>query len=193
MPSNLVLQTLRHVWLTIEPLNVPMAVIGGIALAAWKHVRATKDIDLLLGIGKESLDRVLPRLDAAGIRPKRSRSATKLGHLELVQLLYEPPEAMMDLQVDLLLGDSPYHRVAIQRRVPTKLPELDIEIAVLACEDLVLHKLMAGRMIDLADAVALLRVNRNTLDLDYLNHWADGMKVNKVLARVRDEALLPEN
>jgi len=40
--------------------------------------------------------------------------------------------------------------------------------AVLACEDLILHKLMAGRIIDRADAAALLRANRGALDLDYL-------------------------
>jgi len=157
-------------------------------LAAWKHVRATKDIDLLLGLGKENLDLVLPRLIAAGIRPKRSRTTIKLGHLELVQLLYEPPEALMDMQVDLLLADSPYHRIAIERRVPTTLPDLDVQIAVLACEDLILHKLLAGRMIDLADAVALLRVNQDAIDFDYLNHWAGSLEVDNDLTRVWKEA-----
>ena len=173
MPGELVLQTLRHVWQTLKPLNVPMAVIGGLALAAWKHIRATKDIDLLLGIGADELDPVLRQLQAAGMRPKHSPPLTILGRLELVQLLYEPPEALMDLQVDLLLANSEYHREALSRRIPTTLPGLEAEIAVLACEDLILHKLLAGRLIDRADAVALLRLNRETLDFDYINRWAD--------------------
>ena len=188
MPGELVLQALRHVWRTLEPLNVPMAVIGGIALAAWKHVRATRDIDLLLGIGRENLDPVLQRLAAAGLRPKRTPPVTALGHLELVQLLYEPPNALMNLQVDLLLANSEYHREALTRRVPTTLPGLDVEIAVLACEDLVLHKLLAGRTIDLADAVALLRANRDTLDLNYLSRWAGKLAVETELAGVQKEA-----
>jgi hypothetical protein len=188
VPSELVLQALRHVWLALAPLNIPKAVIGGIALAAWKHVRATRDIDLLLGVGADRLDLVMQRLAAASVRPKRSPAATKLGQLDLVQLLYEPPEALMDLQVDLLLADSPYHRIALERRVATVLPDLNLEIAVLTCEDLVLHKLLAGRMIDLADTVALLRANRDSLDLDYLNRWADGLDVRGDLARVWEEA-----
>ena len=33
MPGNIVLQTLRHVWLTLAPLNILVALIGGLALA----------------------------------------------------------------------------------------------------------------------------------------------------------------
>ncbi|MBN1393553.1 MAG: nucleotidyl transferase AbiEii/AbiGii toxin family protein [Pirellulales bacterium] len=189
MPGNLVLQTLRHVWLAIKPLDVPMAAVGGIALAAWKHVRATKDIDLLLGVGADSLDAIIPRLAEAGIRQKRARLSIKLGQMELVQLFYEPPEAMIDMQIDLLLADSPYHKVALQRCVSATLPEMDVEIAVLSCEDLILHKLLAGRMIDLADASALLRANQNALDLEYLNRWAEALRVNDLLARVSEEAI----
>ncbi|MEN6452212.1 MAG: nucleotidyl transferase AbiEii/AbiGii toxin family protein [Thermoguttaceae bacterium] len=185
MASELVLKTLRHVWLTLKPLNVPMAVVGGLALATWKHIRATRDIDILLGIPVEKLAPVLERLDAVGIRPKSGPSPVSLGHLKLVQLLYEPPESFMELQVDLLLADSPYHRVALERSVPTLLPELDIEISVLACEDLILNKLSAGRLIDLADAAALLQANRDNLDTEYLNRWAGELGVAAELAKVR--------
>jgi hypothetical protein len=156
-----------------------MAVVGGLALAAWKHVRATRDIDLLLGIAPEDLEPVFERLAAAGIRLKQGASPTSLGPLNVLQFVYEPPESLMELQIDLLLADSPYHRVALERSVPTRLPELDIEVRVLACEDLILHKLLAGRMIDLADAAALLRANRDTLDLDYLNRWAASLEVDR--------------
>ena len=66
--------------------------------------------------------------------------------------------------------------------------DYDIEVAVLVCEDLILHKLLAGRMIDLADAVALLRANRAGLDLDYLNRWAGDLEVATELAGVWNEA-----
>jgi hypothetical protein len=188
VPGELVLNTLRHVWRTLRPLNIPMAVIGGLALAAWKHIRATKDIDLLLGAKPDDLDPILRQLLAAGMRPKRDPPVTRLGRLKLVQLLYEPSEALMELQIDLLLADSEYHQGALARRVPTNVPGLDMEIAVLACEDLVLHKLLAGRMIDLADAVALLRANRSSLDLNYLRRWAGQLALDAELAGVWKEA-----
>ena len=192
MPVEVVLNTLRHVWLTLKPLNVPVAVVGGIALATWKHVRATRDVDLLLDIEEKELSRVLQSLLDAKLRPKRDLSVTDLGQLGVIQLLYEPPETFMDLQVDLLLAKSDYHRNALERRVPVQLADLDIEIAVLACEDLILHKLLAGRVIDRADAAALLRANRESLEFDYLLQWSDGLVLGKELAEVWNEAFPDE-
>jgi hypothetical protein len=36
---------------------------------------------------------------------------------------------------------------------------------------LIVHKLLAGRMLDRADAIALVRANRDTLDFTYLQEW----------------------
>jgi len=52
-----------------------------------------------------------------------------------------------------------------------QLPGVEIEIFVLACEDLILHKLAAGRVVDRVDAAALLRANRLALDMTYLQGW----------------------
>ena len=177
MPPEAVLTALRHVWLTLQPLGLPMAVMGGLALAAWKYVRATRDVDILVGISPGRIDRVLEHLCAAGVRPKREPPVASLGQLEIAQLLYEPPEAFLDLQIDLLLGKSAYHDEALRRRIPLSLPGLDIPVAVLTCEDLILHKLLAGRIIDRADAAALLRANRAELDLAYLRRWIDGLRL----------------
>ena len=49
--------------------------------------------------------------------------------------------------------------------------------ADLACEDIILHKLAAGRLIDRADIIALVRANSRTLDLDYLAKWSDELRL----------------
>lgn len=193
MPADAVLRTLRHVWLTLRPLEVPVAVMGGLALAAWKHVRATQDVDLLLGIRQSDPSYLLQTLREADIRPKRDPPATTLSQLEMIQLVYEPPGTYLDLQIDLFLAKSPYHQEALQRRVPIRLPDLDVEIAVLACEDLILHKLQAGRIIDRADAATLLRANRESLDLGYLLQWVRNLQLTSELAEIWREALPGES
>jgi hypothetical protein len=92
MPGEVVLKALRHVWLTLESLKVPAAVMGGIGLAAWKHIRATRDIDLLVSIRGHDFAAILRQLRAAEIRPKSDWSTTSLGQFNVIQLLYEPPE-----------------------------------------------------------------------------------------------------
>jgi hypothetical protein len=166
--AEVLLKALKHVWASLEPLQAPMAVMGGLALAAWRHVRATRDVDLLVGVSENDLESLLRTLTSAGLRTKHQRPLTTLGSLQILQLLYEPPGAYVDLQIDLLLAQSEYHRQALARRVPTRLANLNLDLYVLACEDLIVHKLLAGRIVDRADAVMLLRANRANLDLDYL-------------------------
>lgn len=188
MPGEVVLAALGHVWLTLQPLSVPMAVMGGLALATWKVVRATRDVDILVGIGAGEVAPILSRLSAVGVRPKRSPPVNELGELKVVQLQYEVPEAFVEVQVDLLLGASEYHRAALARRTPVQLPDLDFSIAVLACEDLILHKLLAGRVIDRVDVAGLLRANRGALDFGYLGRWADRLQCLGALREVGREA-----
>lgn len=192
MPADALLRALRHVWLTLEPLDLPMAVMGGLAMATWKSVRATRDVDLLLEAQEHDPNDLLARLRAAGMRPKREPPTTTLGELDIAQLLYEPPDTFVDLQIDLFLARSPYHVQSLQRRVFTRLPHLDVEIAVLACEDLILHKLLAGRIIDRADAAALLRANRRSLDVDYLARWTRTLKLTREFTQAWNDAL-PED
>jgi hypothetical protein len=86
-------------------------------------------------------------------------------------------------------AESEYHGKALERRVPLRLPDLDVQVAVLTCEDLILHKLLAGRIIDRADAAALLRANRESLDLPYLLGWASQLNLASQLGEVWKEAL----
>jgi len=182
--ADALLRSLRRVWLVLEQRGIPAALLGGLALATWKHVRATRDIDLLVGVGQDELDRLLACLGAAGIRPKRSPPITPLGQLEVVRLFYEPEDAFLELQIDLLLARSEYHQEALRRRIPTQLPDLDVTLAVLTCEDLILHKLQAGRLIDRVDTASLLKVNRPTLDMRYLTGWAHRLGVGGEFAEI---------
>jgi hypothetical protein len=171
MTAEIVLQTLRHAWATLAPLGLPMALMGGLSVAVWKHSRATRDVDLLLDLGPLPAEDLVQALDGKGLRALRHPPVHRIGPSRILQLVYEPPGTFLELRVDLLFADSDYQRQALARRVPARLPGVDIEIFVLSCEDLILHKLLAGRLLDLADVAALLRANRDTLDQGYLRNW----------------------
>jgi hypothetical protein len=188
MAGELVLKALKHVWVQLDALHLPMALMGGVALAVWKHVRATRDVDLLVDVGAADLDQLIRRLAQEGVRPKRHPPVLTLGPTRILQLLYEPPGTFLELQVDLLLADAEYPREALTRRVPARLSGLDIEIFVLSCEDLILHKLVAGRLIDQSDAAALLRGNRATLDFGYLQNWVARLGLRSEWSRAWDGA-----
>jgi hypothetical protein len=188
MSSETVLKTLRHAWLSLSPLQVPMAVMGGLALAAWKHVRTTRDVDILVDMDPQQAAATLPILLRQGFRPKRRPPVVALDKFRVLQMLYEPPGAFVDLQVDLLLTDSEYPRLALARRVPTRLPGLNLDLFVLSCEDMILHKLLSGRIIDRADAAALLRLNRPGLEFAYILGWVGNLALSAEFSEVWREA-----
>lgn len=48
MATEAVLETLRQLWLVLRQNSVVAAVVGGLALATWRHPRTTLDVDVLL-------------------------------------------------------------------------------------------------------------------------------------------------
>ncbi len=108
MAAKAVLETLRHVWLTLGQLEIPAAVVGGLALAIWKYPRATRDVDIMVSLTDSSLDDLVNALVEKGIRVHENSTPINLGHTDVVQLSYEPPDAWIEVPLDLLVAKSAY-------------------------------------------------------------------------------------
>ncbi len=172
MVSDTVAGVLRVAWAAVGEMGLPAAVMGGIALTAWRHPRNTRDVDLLIGVSPMAdPDAILRGMQAHGFRPMRYPALVSVGPARFLQLLYTPSGTFVDIKVDLQLAESPYQRTALDRRRPFDWPEHHLKVDALTCEDLILHKLMAGRLIDRADVVRLIDANRDYLDYRYLARW----------------------
>jgi hypothetical protein len=188
MAGESVRAILNHVLSALEPLGYPIALIGGAALAAWNHPRATRDVDLLIGVSAKGFENVAERLRAANCRPKSEPIVRSVGAMSVAQFLYTPPGEFYDAQFDLWLADSDLYRSAIARRVRRDLPGVDHPINVINCDDLILFKLSAGRIIDRADAAMLLRENRNAIDYNYLDDWLVRLDLTREFIDIWSEA-----
>ncbi len=73
MAAKAVLETLRHVWLTIRKMDIDAAVVGGIAMAAWRHPRATRAVDVMVSLSEDQLDRLITALLAANVKRKKAK------------------------------------------------------------------------------------------------------------------------
>ena len=76
---------------------------------------------------------------------------------------------------DFVAVEIEYQQAALQRARQEKLAG-DISTRVLTVEDIIVHKLIAGRSRDDADVEAILDANHD-LDRDYLNHWLEQWEV----------------
>lgn len=193
MASEGVLATLHAAWRALLPLDAPMAVIGGLALSAWNHARFTRDADILVSIDPSRLEAAITALRAGGFHPKHSPATLTVDGQTIVQFTHLPESALLPFQFDLLVANSDFQRDAIGRGVERSIPGGDARIRIVRPDDLVILKLAAGRMIDLADAAMLLRENRADIDLARVAEQARVLGLVKSLDTVWHEAFPDES
>jgi hypothetical protein len=188
MAGELLLSALRHVWATLAALKIDMALMGGIAVAAWQHLRNTRDVDLLVSVQHVGEQELLQKLMENGFKFLHDPPFVEVGGARILQLTYEPPGKFLEIRVDLFLAQSAYHQQALARRNAISLPGMTEPVFILSCEDLILFKLMAGRLIDRSDSAHLFRANRGSLDIAYLKKWTRSLNLEVPFRDVWDEA-----
>ncbi len=135
--------------------------IGGVAVQRWGNPRFTQDIDLTLltGFGNEEkfvdalLTELLPR------RPDAREFA-----LTRRVLLAKTPEGV---EVDIALGVLPFEERTVTR---ASLWEVRKGVTLTTCsaEDLVVHKVFAGRDLDWGDVERVLTRQHGKLNLNQI-------------------------
>ena len=179
MASDIVLRALGQAWQCLDSFPGRKAVFGGLALSAWNHSRSTKDVDIIFDPAGTPLHLILAKLGAADFRAKGRNAVIRLDDAEYIQVLYEPRDALMPIQVDLLMANSEFESQALNRSELLSVPELGRDVAVVRCEDLIVMKLRAGRLIDRADVVALLRANRESMEMAHRGKWVQNYRLHR--------------
>ena len=169
MASEGVLATLEEGWRALERVDAPKAVIGELALTAWKHARYTRDADVLVAVDRHRVGDIVAALTAAGFRPRHDPPLRVIDGQGIVQFTFQPADALMPYQFDVLLASGDFQRHSIERAVPWPLPGGGGEVRAVRPDDLVVIKLLAGRIIDRADAAMVLRENLADLDFQRLH------------------------
>lgn len=151
---------LRAVTDELEAAGLPYMVIGGVANLVWGVPRATFDADLTVWVEPAGEKKAVRRLAKAF----KAIPADPLGFMEETRVL---PLEVEGTRVDLIFGQLPYERRAIERAVPVALAGKKVRVCT--PEDLVLHKLLAERPKDEEDLKGLARRKGGKLDRAYLD------------------------
>ncbi|MCA9160167.1 MAG: nucleotidyl transferase AbiEii/AbiGii toxin family protein [Planctomycetales bacterium] len=181
MTPNLVIQTLDRIWTELESRGVVATLVGGLALPIWNYPRSTQDIDLLLAVDDDQ--QLLSICEALDCRPKRQPAIVELGSVRVLQAEYSPPGEYVEIDVDFLIGQSEFLQSLSSRNIAIDFAGLENRIRVATCEDLILLKMQAGRLIDLADCQRLIELNPD-LDRVYLELWAGKLNLTSELDKL---------
>lgn len=148
--------------------RIEYALAGGWAYSALVEPRATTDIDLLMLVERPSREALLalmsPIFPSVVVHP-----APMMFHGVSIWRTVGIRQGT-EIVVDLLLADSNFLKHALARRQRVELGELSVPILTL--EDLILLKLLAGRLQDLAD-LEKIREREAELHVNwaYVSEW----------------------
>jgi hypothetical protein len=138
--------------------------IGGQAVLLYGEPRLTKGIDITLGIGPERFPDALNIVNGLGW--KVLVEAPDIFVSETMVLPCLEPE--MGIRVDLIFSVSHYERQAMERARRVPIGRAHVRFA--SIEDLIIHKIIAGRPRDLEDVRIVLTKNPG-VDLTYIRRW----------------------
>lgn len=136
----------------LDKESIPYMVIGGQAVLLHGEPRLTKDIDVTLAAGLERLDAILRAARAAGLDPLVDPQ-----EFTPRTLVLPCKDTSSQIRVDFILSFSPYEAAAVGRARRITLDRAEVRFA--SVEDLIIHKILAGRPRDLEDVRSILLKN----------------------------------
>ena len=165
---------LEQIAKTFDAHGIPYMLIGGQAVLLYGEPRLTQDVDITLGIGPDHLDAVLQAVTVL-----RWRVLVTDVEAFVRKTLVLPCQTRDDgIRVDLIFSFSPYERRAIERA--RLVPVGGERVRFASPEDLIIHKIVAGRPRDLEDVAGIL-VRNPDVDIAYIEKYL--AQFEEVLAR----------
>jgi len=162
-------------------------IIGGQAVLLYGEPRLTKDIDITLGVGPEFLDRLLQISKELELRVLVSDVQEFVSQTYVLPVL----DVQSGFRVDFIFSNSMYEKTALERVSKVKIGKS--KVCFTSVEDLIVHKIIAGRPRDIEDIKNVILRNQE-YDRDYVVKWLkkfDGELDTDYMKRF--EKLMPES
>jgi hypothetical protein len=171
-------ELLAEIVRALDAAEVPHMVAGSLASTHHGEPRSTQDIDLVIDPSEATLAAFV-----AGLDSERFYVGDALGALERRDQ-FNVIDLTTGWKVDLVIRkDRAFSRSELDRRQPVVIAGVSTSVAT--AEDTILAKLEwakeGGSERQRRDVVAMLTVQRDTLDTDYLYRWADELGVSEDL------------
>jgi hypothetical protein len=156
-------ELLKNIAVALDAGGFPYMVIGGQAVLVYGEPRLTKDIDITVGASLDRLTALVRLVETVDLEilvdPDEFTTKT---------LVLPCRDRWTGIRVDFMFCWSIYEQEALRRCRSIDLLGTAVRFASL--EDVVIHKIIAGRPRDLED-VRLILIKNPEFDRLYIEHW----------------------
>ena len=164
-------ELLSKIGVCLNRHNLPYMIIGGQAVLLYGEPRLTRDIDITLGVNIDHLNKLFAVVKELSLKPipKDKDSFVK-------QTMVLPTiEESTGIRVDFIFAFTPYEINAIKR--VKKVIIMGQEVSFASLEDLIIHKIFAGRPRDLEDVKSII-IKNTRIDSKYIRNWLKEFEVS---------------
>lgn len=157
-------ELLERLAVALDRHRIPYMVIGGQAVLLYGAARFSQDIDMTLGLEPTEIARLAKSLKDIGCRslvPDPEAFVSKT-------CVWPCQDDATGLRLDFIFSFSAYEKDALKRVKRVRIGNADVSFA--SVEDLIIHKMVAGRPRDIEDVRGILR-RKPALDDEYLRRW----------------------
>lgn len=144
--------------------KIPYMIIGGQAVLLYGEPRLTRDIDVTIGADVSWLPDLLRSVEDIGL----TALPDEVDSFVHKTMVLPTQHGETGIRVDFIFSFTSYEIQAIARA--HKVTMAGQEVAFASVEDLIIHKIFAGRPRDLEDVRSVLLRNQD-IDMDYIRQW----------------------
>ncbi|MRS04687.1 hypothetical protein EG832_15945 [bacterium] len=156
--------------LALRRFHIPYMLIGGQAVLIYGEPRLTRDIDITLGVDIDKIDDVISVASNLALKILPEDIEDFVRKTMVLPAVHEET----GIRIDFIFSFSPYERQAIAQAKKVRM--LDQEISFAAPEDVVIHKMLAGRPRDVEDVRGIL-LRTPDVDVSYIRKWLNDFSV----------------
>lgn len=155
---------LSRIGASLKKHHIPYMIIGGQAVLLYGEPRLTRDIDITLGVDTSYIDELLAVIQELSLKPIPEDIKSFVMQTMVLPALDEAT----GIRVDFIFSFTPYETEAIKRA--KKIEILSQEVYFASPEDVIIHKIFAGRPRDLEDVRTIILKNPG-IDVEYIRGW----------------------
>jgi len=155
---------LANLALALDGQDIPYMIIGGQAVLLYGEPRLTRDIDVTLGASVDALPKIIGISKKLDLEPL----VTDISNFVKQTMVLPTRDGATGIRVDFIFSFTPYERQAIKRAKRVSVKKTVVKFA--SPEDVVIHKIFAGRARDLDDIRSILLKNPS-INLSYIEKW----------------------
>jgi predicted nucleotidyltransferase len=162
---------LKRIAQNLDKNNVPYMIIGGQAVLLYGTPRLTRDIDITLGADTDKFSLIDKICSQSNLKilpedPQNFAIETKVLPAE---------DSRSKIRIDFIFSFTEYEKQALERTKEIFIENYPVKFA--SCEDVIIHKMIAGRAIDAEDTKNILLKNKNSIDIAYIKKWLGSFSV----------------